>query len=98
MIRMAMVNPDEIQVLLSRIIVGVEELERIDHVSPRPVLRRDVPGTPGFHHTAQSTRTADEKTAALLGIRLAGMILDRLQGRFRNLDRHGAASQYRSPR
>src|SRR3989442_14082742 len=96
MVRMAVVNPDEIEVFLSHIVVDPEDLKRIDLVSSRPVLRRDIPGPAGFHHAPRSARMADEKTTAFLRIRLAGMILNRLKNRGRDLDRHGA-SQYRSP-
>src|SRR5467141_3164542 len=58
MVRMAVVDPDEIEVFLSHIVVNSEELEGIDHVSPRPVLRRDVPGPAGFHHAPRSARMA----------------------------------------
>src|SRR6266571_92675 len=39
MIRMTVVNADEIEVLLPRVIVRVKQLERVDRVPPSPVLR-----------------------------------------------------------
>src|SRR5437870_10967311 len=98
MVRMAVVDPDEIEVFLSHIVVDPEELKRIDHVSPRPVLRRDVPGPARFHDAPRSTRMADEKTAAFLRVRLARMILNRLKDLLRDLDRLGVVSYYRSAR
>src|SRR2546428_14172521 len=98
MVRMAVVDSDEIEVFLSHIVVDPEELKGIHDVSPRPVLRRDIPGPAGFHHAPRRARMADEKTAALFRIRLAGMILNRLPDRGWDLNRHGASSQYRSPR
>src|SRR5437899_8674520 len=97
-VRLAVIGHDKTEVFFAYIAVDPEELERIDHVSPRPVLGRDVPGPAGFHHAPRSTRMADEQAAAFLRVRLAGMILNRLKDRLRDLDRHGASSQYRSPR
>ena len=98
MVRMAVVNPNEVEAFLSHIVVDPKELEGIDRVAPRPVLRRDVPGAAGLQHAPRSTRMADEKTAAFLRVGLAGMILNRSKDRLRDLDRYGASSQYRSPR
>src|SRR5207245_6564483 len=55
MIRMAVIDPDEIEIFLPRVIVSVKELERIDHVPPRPVLRR---------HVSRATRFLDAPRCA----------------------------------
>src|SRR2546426_5506417 len=66
MVRMAVVNPNEVEAFLSHIVVDPEELEGIDRVAPRPVLRRDVPGPAGPPHAPPSTPAANEKTATFL--------------------------------
>src|SRR3989442_1103266 len=98
MIWMAVVNPDEIEISLPRVIVSVKELERIDHVPPRPVLRRDVSRATRFLDAPRCTGMTEEKSAALLGVRRTGVVVNRLKDRLRDFDCHRSSSQYRSPR
>jgi len=94
---MAVVDPDEIEIFLPRVIVSVKEVERIDHVPPRSVLRRDVSRATRFLDAPRCTGMTEEKSAALLGVRLTGMVVNRLKDRLGDLDRHRPSSQYRSP-
>src|SRR2546422_1662860 len=74
MVRMAVVNPNEVEAFLSHIVVDPEEFEGIDRVAPRPVLRRDVPGPAGLQHAPRGTRVADEEAATIPPVRLPGGI------------------------
>src|SRR2546422_4545307 len=47
MVRMAVVNPNEVEAFLSHIVVDPEKLEGVDRVAPRTVLYRGVPGPAG---------------------------------------------------
>src|SRR5437867_11942273 len=76
-VRMAVVNPNEVEAFLSHIVVDPKELEGIDRVAPRPVLHRDVPGPAGLQHAPRCARGTNEKAAVFLWIRLAGVILNR---------------------
>src|SRR2546427_4952576 len=66
MVRVAVVNPNEVEAFLSHIVVDPEEVEGIDRVAPRPVLRRDVPGPAGLPHAPPSPPGAGEKTPTIL--------------------------------
>src|SRR6059058_3554728 len=71
---MAVVDTDEVQAFLSRIIVGVEQLERINHVTPRPALPRDVPGTMRLCNAPRIGRTTDEEATTLLRVPLPEVV------------------------
>src|SRR2546427_3800145 len=76
MVRMAVVNPNEVEAFLLHIVVDPKELEGIDRVAPRPVLRRDVPGLAGLPHAPRSTPVGQEETATILPIRPPGGVLE----------------------
>src|SRR2546428_208927 len=59
---MAVGNPDEIEVFFSHIVVDPEELKRVDHVSSRPGLRRDIPGPAGVHPSPPRAPIVGSKT------------------------------------
>jgi hypothetical protein len=97
MVRVTVVNPDQVEALLTRGFVGVKQFERVDAVSAAPVLRGHVLGPTRLDHATGLPSRSNQEPAALLRGRLSRMIFDRPHGILRDLDQL-AASQYRSPR
>ena len=93
MIRMAVVDPDEVEVPLPGILIGVKDLQRIDRVLAGSVLRRGIPGSPGFLNSQLGTESTKQESATLFRVCLPGMILDGSKNRPRDLDRQAESSQ-----
>src|SRR6266545_1638830 len=98
MVRVAVVDPNQFEAFRPRLVVRMEEFERVDNVPTLPILRCDVLRATYLDDTSRLVRVAEEKSATLLGERVPRVVLDGTDDRLRNLDRHGAFSQYRSPR
>ena len=93
---MAVVDPDEVESFLARVVVGSEELERVDRIPAGTILGGDVPRAAGLDGAPRLAHPPEKEPAALLRICVAGVVLDRAHDGSRHFDRHGAGSQYRS--
>src|SRR5205823_6715799 len=97
MIRMAVVNPDQVQASRPGVVVGMEEFQRIDLVSSSAVRHRDILRAFRFLDPAWLADLAQEEAAALLGESLSRVTLHGADDGRGNLDHH-PFSQYRSSR
>src|SRR5207302_7517157 len=97
MVRVAVVNPDQVQASRPGVVVGMEEFQRIDLVSSRAVRHRDVLRAFRFLDPARLADMAQEEAAALLGESLSRVTLHGADDGRANLD-HDPFSQYRSSR
>src|SRR5207237_10110399 len=70
-VRMAVVNPDQVQASRPGVVVGMEEFQRIDLVSSSAVRHRDILRAFRFLDPAWLADLAQEEAAALLGERLS---------------------------
>ena len=66
MVRMAVVNPDQVQASRPGVVIGMEEFQRIDLVSSTAVRHRDILRAFRFLDPARLAETAQEEAAAFL--------------------------------
>src|SRR5438552_613917 len=92
-VRMAVVDSNEVESFLARVVVGSEEFEKVDRIPAGTILGRDVPRAAGFDGAPRLAHPSEKEPAAFLRIRIASVVLDRAHDGSRDFDRHGACSQ-----
>src|SRR3989454_6181238 len=92
-VRMAVVDSNEVESFLARVVVGSEEFEKVDRIPAGTILGGDVPRAAGFNGAPRLAHPSEKEPAALLRICVAGVVLDRAHDGSRDFDRHGACSQ-----
>src|SRR2546422_1366632 len=92
-VRMAVVDSNEVESFLARVVVGSEEFEKVDRIPAGTIPGRDVPRAAGVGGAPRRPHLSEKEPAALLRICVAGVVLDRAHDGSRDFDRHGACSQ-----
>lgn len=73
---MAVINADHIETSASRIVVGAQQLQGINHIPADAVLGRRVLRTTSFEHAPRFSGIPDQESAALLREVVAGVPFD----------------------
>ena len=76
MVGMAVVNADQIEAPVPRLVVSVQQLEGIDDIAAEAVLGRHVFRTTRFEYVPRFSFVSDQESAALLGESFAGVLFD----------------------